>query len=119
MGAHLNKPVVQKHTEACEGKHNGLRFGASAMQGYRKEMEDAHAVMADVPGLLGHSFVAVYDGHGGDKTALLARQEMLKCITMQPEFSEYSAGNSKSDLARQPPAHRPMVHRSRLQHPVG
>ena len=30
MGAHLDKPVVQKHTETFEA--NGLRFGASAVR---------------------------------------------------------------------------------------
>ena len=72
MGAHLDKPVVEKETERSEGS-NGLCFGGSAMQGWRQEMEDTHTIVASLGGSLAdYSWVAVYDGHGGKETAILA-----------------------------------------------
>ncbi|ELR53104.1 Putative protein phosphatase 1N, partial [Bos mutus] len=44
----------------------GLRFGASAVQGWRAHMEDAHCACLALPGLPpGWAFFAVLDGHGG------------------------------------------------------
>ena len=54
-------------------------------------MEDAHQIAASVPGLPGHSFVAVYDGHGGAVAAEIAGAEMLSYLQKQPQYAEYSA----------------------------
>ena len=70
MGALLDKPITEKHSDTAEG--NGLRFGCSEMQGWRREMEDAHTVIATLPELPDHSYIAVYDGHGGSVAAELA-----------------------------------------------
>ncbi|XP_052027709.1 probable protein phosphatase 1N isoform X5 [Apodemus sylvaticus] len=49
---------------------SGLRFGASAMQGWRARMEDAHCARLSLPGLpSGWAFFAVLDGHGGARAA--------------------------------------------------
>lgn len=50
MGAFLDKPKTDKHNE--NGVGNGLRYGLSSMQGWRIEMEDAHAAVANLPGVL-------------------------------------------------------------------
>ncbi|XP_062966754.1 probable protein phosphatase 1N [Cynocephalus volans] len=48
----------------------GLRFGASAAQGWRARMEDAHCAWLELPGLpAGWAFFAVLDGHGGARAA--------------------------------------------------
>ena len=47
MGALLDKPVTTKHSGTAEA--NGLRFGCSEMQGWRREMEDAHTVIEALP----------------------------------------------------------------------
>ena len=47
MGALLDKPITEKHSDTAEG--NGLRFGCSEVQGWRREMEDAHTVIATLP----------------------------------------------------------------------
>jgi len=39
-----------------------VRFGASGMQGWRKEMEDAHVAKLSWKGC---SIFIVFDGHGG------------------------------------------------------
>ena len=42
MGAYLSEPVTRK--ESSEGESDRLKYGASAMQGWRTGMEDAHTV---------------------------------------------------------------------------
>lgn len=56
MGAFLDKPKTEKHTE--EGHGNGLRFGLSSMQGWRIEMEDAHRAVVSLPQFNDWSFFA-------------------------------------------------------------
>ena len=90
MGNHLDKPVLQKTTETSAT--NGLRFGASGMQGWRTGMEDAHSVVGSLGGALAdHSWVGVYDGHGGERTAQIAAREMLCYVRRTPEFARYVA----------------------------
>uniref|UniRef100_A0A8C5ZK90 PPM-type phosphatase domain-containing protein n=1 Tax=Marmota marmota marmota TaxID=9994 RepID=A0A8C5ZK90_MARMA len=49
---------------------SGLRFGASAAQGWRTQMEDAHCAWLSLPGLPpGWAFFAIPDGHGGARVA--------------------------------------------------
>lgn len=52
-------------------------------------MEDSHTIIADVEGLKGHSFVAVYDGHGGALCAAYAGKNMMRHIRETKEFAEY------------------------------
>ena len=54
MGAFLDKPKTEKHSE--HGSGNGLNYGLSSMQGWRIEMEDAHTAVANLPGDLKVSF---------------------------------------------------------------
>lgn len=75
-------------------------FGVSAMQGWRITMEDAHAAVLDlqtaddgkehkaasVDDRL--SFFGVYDGHGGDRVALYAGDNIHKIIAKQEAFKK-------------------------------
>eukprot|EP00752_Nemacystus_decipiens_P008686 g7753.t1 len=72
MGTLLDKPVTEKET-VTESGPDGIEFGVSAMQG-----------------LEGHSFVAVYDGHGGALCAAYAGENMMRHIRETAEFAEYS-----------------------------
>ena len=95
MGATLDKPVTEKHTErggGTLGDGSEYRFGASGMQGWRREMEDRHTCATEIPGLEGHAFFAVYDGHGGDEAADLSEQRLLAAILQQPQAEEYRQG---------------------------
>jgi serine/threonine protein phosphatase PrpC len=40
-------------------------------------MEDSHTIATHIEGLHNHSFVAVYDGHGGSLCAIFAGKHML------------------------------------------
>ena len=60
MGSVLDKPVTDKTTEQGESASSGVKYGASAMQGYRVDMEDEHTCIENVPGLPGHAYFAVY-----------------------------------------------------------
>ncbi|KAL4450727.1 hypothetical protein ABPG77_001083 [Micractinium sp. CCAP 211/92] len=68
MGAYLSSPIRDKETD--EGENDSYRFGISAMQGWRTDMEDAHAAVLDLPDSGAKSALfAVLDGHGGAEVA--------------------------------------------------
>ena len=76
MGSHLDKPVTEKDSED-HTLHGGLLHCASAMQGWRVSMEDAHYggtiyIGDNAPG----SLVAVFDGHGGRLVAMEAAKRI-------------------------------------------
>ena len=76
MGAFLDKPKTDKTTSSGEGC--GIRYGVSAMQGWRMEMEDAHE--SEVKGRLINedcSFFGVFDGHAGPKVAQYCSKNLL------------------------------------------
>ena len=72
----------------------------SAMQGWRISMEDAHAAVLDLQaedadkGFVAASpedrlsFFGVYDGHGGDKVALFAGENIHKILAKQEAFKK-------------------------------
>ena len=81
------------------GEDDRVAYGVSAMQGWRISMEDAHAAVLDLkPEFDGEapkdaseqtdrlSFFGVYDGHGGDKVAIFAGQNVHKIIAKQEAF---------------------------------
>ncbi len=75
-------------------------FGVSAMQGWRITMEDAHAAVLDLQTADAGkehkaasvedklSFFGVYDGHGGDRVALYAGENIHKIIAKQEAFKK-------------------------------
>ena len=78
MGAFLEKPITEKATDKGEGE--GLRYAVSAMQGWRKEMEDKHVAQTVVKNLKNHSFFGVFDGHAGASASLYCSEHLLDSI---------------------------------------
>lgn len=65
MGIYLTKPNLTK--DSHDGENETLKFGVSAMQGWRTNMEDAHITNLNLQD--GVSLFAVFDGHGGQEVA--------------------------------------------------
>ncbi|KAI4207626.1 MAG: hypothetical protein LQ346_000433 [Caloplaca aetnensis] len=98
MGQTLSEPVVEKISD--DGQDDRVAFGVSAMQGWRISMEDAHAAVLDLQAEdLGKdfeaatpdkrlSFFGVYDGHGGDRVALFAGENIHKILAKQEAFKK-------------------------------
>lgn len=89
MGSFLDKPITDKHVDDVEG--NGLRCGASEMQGWRVTMEDAHTTIPVIEKLPDHGFFAVYDGHGGDQVAKYSGTHVMSKLIATEEWGEYVA----------------------------
>lgn len=77
MGAFLEKPITEKVTQHGEG--TGVRYGVSAMQGWRKEMEDQHVCNTNFK-LKEHAFFGVFDGHAGAKASVYCSKHLLDSI---------------------------------------
>lgn len=76
MGNFLASPITDKETHRGEG--NGLRYGISAMQGWRTNMEDSHIAVLEPAKLPeGNAVFAVCDGHGGKFAAIEAEKLMV------------------------------------------
>ncbi|CAG2099991.1 unnamed protein product [Medioppia subpectinata] len=99
MGAFLDKPKTEKHTE--EGFGNGLRFGLSSMQGWRIEMEDAHCAVVGLPQLTDWSFFAVFDGHAGARVSAHCAENLLDTITQTDNFRQSSNASNGTISAEQ------------------
>lgn len=77
-----------------------MAFGVSAMQGWRINMEDAHAAVLDLQPLEGEeepkpaasdvriTYFGVYDGHGGDKVALYTGEKLHQIIAKTEAFKQ-------------------------------
>eukprot|EP01051_Picozoa_sp_SAG22_P019653 SAG22_NODE_3697_length_1570_cov_2.770224_1_plen_197_part_00 len=90
MGNMLDAPNTEKDTDQGEVDLGGrVMYGACGMQGYRPEMEDQHTCATSIPGLDGHAFFAVYDGHGGDVAAILSEKMLLPAIQKQSQYIAY------------------------------
>ena len=77
MGAFLEKPKTEKTTAQGEGA--GIKYGVSAMQGWRMEMEDAHICNTNFK-LKDSGFFGVFDGHAGSKVSQYCSTHLLDCI---------------------------------------
>ncbi|RDL37887.1 putative protein phosphatase 2C [Venustampulla echinocandica] len=95
MGQTLSEPVVDKNSES--GGDERLIYGVSSMQGWRISMEDAHATILDLQANTGEaaqptsvddrlSFFGVYDGHGGDRVAVFAGENIHQIIAKTEAF---------------------------------
>ena len=92
MGQLLSEPVIEK--ESAKGEDERLFWGLSAMQGWRLEMEDAHAVVLDLQQdptkksspALRVSFFGVYDGHKGERIAQYSGNNVHKILATQASF---------------------------------
>lgn len=102
MGAFLEKPKTDKVTSSGECK--GLRYGVSAMQGWRMEMEDAHVCNTDIKtskqSLDGWAFFGVFDGHAGSKVSQYCAEHLLNCIVENFE-SEKEDNNVTLEITKE------------------
>jgi hypothetical protein len=92
----LTKKIWQT---SASGGDERLIYGVSSMQGWRISMEDAHAAILDLQTDDGKetksssadtrlSFFGVYDGHGGDRVALFAGDNIHQIIAKQEAFKK-------------------------------
>lgn len=98
MGTILSQPDVTKNTN--EGKGLGLRYGLSSMQGWRQQMEDAHAVRLGIDKLDEWSYFAVFDGHAGKATAAYASSHLLNYIIDEIEDQLFPGENPSTVLRK-------------------
>jgi protein phosphatase 1G len=84
MGAYLSSPVTTK--EVWEGRGSDVRYGGSAMQGWRRTMEDAH--LAETAVDANTQLFGVFDGHGGAEVAKFCQRYMVAEIKSLKEFDD-------------------------------
>lgn len=98
MGNLLDTPKTEKvHCERFTSS-TGLNCGGCGMQGWRIEMEDAH-IITDLKALPDHTFVAVFDGHGGSGAAIFAGQNMVEILEETEQFKQYVEANDPFQVA--------------------
>lgn len=96
MGNLLDAPVTCKDTHVCTFDCGPV--GASGMQGWRPEMEDAH-LCVKMPSLEDHIYLCVFDGHGGAGAAEFAAENLIRIVESTTEWKEY-VNSSVKDPAK-------------------
>lgn len=86
MGAYLSSPITEKET--FEGEDTVVRYGGSAMQGWRRTMEDAHLAETTLPDDAATAIFGVFDGHGGSEVAKFCQKHMAA------EFNRFKDGDN-------------------------
>jgi len=87
MGQFLEKPKVEKHND--RGKNDDIRYGLGSMQGWRVDMEDAHATILklDDQRWSHWSYFGIFDGHAGHRTAVRAADKLhLRLVTCLNQY---------------------------------
>lgn len=90
MGNTLDSPITAKDSHFYTSSQ-GLPCGATGMQGWRLEMEDAH-VAIDMPSQSDHLFLAVFDGHAGAGAAKYASEHIITHIENSKHWKDYQSG---------------------------
>ena len=67
MGAFMSEPITEKTSE--DGENDVLVYGASEMQGWRKNHEDAHTCTLLQSGPVNRAVFGVWDEHGGKEVS--------------------------------------------------
>lgn len=83
MGQTLSEPIRDKHSES--GADDRHLFGASEMQGWRINMEDAHSLLLKLDGSK-NAFFGVYDGHGGSSAAKFSGDHVPKRLASEEAY---------------------------------
>jgi protein phosphatase 1G len=78
MGAYLTTPCTVK--DSIDGADERFGFGVSEMQGWRKNMEDAHVSQLKLPGAPDVALFGVFDGHGGKEVSQFCAKYMPQLI---------------------------------------
>jgi len=94
MGAqltYLKKPIAVKEVVDGHVLHRA-RFGACAMQGWRRGMEDAHLAVPDLTGDGHFSLFGVFDGHGGCGVARFAERHLPEILVATEAFKRQDYG---------------------------
>ncbi|CAF0944906.1 unnamed protein product [Rotaria sordida] len=98
MGQFLEKPKIEKHNS--RGKNDDIRYGLGSMQGWRVDMEDAHATILKLDD--NHwscwSYFGVFDGHAGFRTAVKAAEKLHLHILSSLNTLVQDNLNGKSSL---------------------
>lgn len=103
MGAkltYLPRPIAEK--DRVDGQvPRRARYGACAMQGWRRGMEDAHIAVPDLAGDGRCSLFGVFDGHGGCGVAKFAERHLPGLLLESDAFKrgDYSAALTDAFLA--------------------
>lgn len=71
---YLQKASKEKDSGEGVGKNGRLQYGFSAMQGWRRNMEDAHIHLPEFTDEYG--LFAVFDGHGGSAVAKVCEEKI-------------------------------------------
>ncbi|KAG8916804.1 Protein phosphatase 2C 2 [Tulasnella sp. 417] len=79
----LNRVIRDKHSES--GADERHLFGASEMQGWRINMEDAHTLLLKLEGG-NNAFFGVYDGHGGSSAAKFSGEHVPKRLASEEAY---------------------------------
>ncbi|CAD7943486.1 unnamed protein product [Amoebophrya sp. A25] len=93
MGAYLSEPKRDKESEEASG--DTWRLGASSMQGWRVNMEDAHLVHEAFGGKEDTFLIGVFDGHGGPEVAKFVAKHLGNTIL---ESESYKSGKVEDAL---------------------
>jgi len=98
-GNNVGTPPYTKK-ETTRGVRLNMKYGVSAMQGWRDEMEDAHIVAETPRGAEDHTIFAVFDGHGGDRLARYAAKHLVNVLGKTPEWDDYLASKDPEVAGR-------------------
>ncbi|XP_022097043.1 probable protein phosphatase 2C 60 isoform X2 [Acanthaster planci] len=93
MGAYLSEPKTECVSD--DGGTEKLRFGSSAMQGWRLGMEDGHNCIPHLDDET--AMFAVYDGHGGAEVAIYCSKYLPDCIVDQEAYKNGDLAKALED----------------------
>ena len=84
-----------------EGDGLGMTFAAGGVQGWRKNMEDAHIAQCNLARAVGNdpnvsnmSLFAVFDGHGGKEVAKFCEERFCEELVKLPAFKNGQYGDA-------------------------
>lgn len=84
MGAYLSQPITEK--ESTDGEDGKFKYGTTAMQGWRTNMEDAHSTVLGLDE--NTAFFGVFDGHGGKEVALYCSRHLHEEFKKNQAYKE-------------------------------
>lgn len=91
MGIYLSKACDRVEKESGQG--GSVKYVVGEMQGWRKNMEDAHIAVCDLDCQQAAadeqlSIFGVFDGHGGKEVALFTKDYFVKELVSNEAFQQ-------------------------------